>query len=72
MDDGSADANLTAVLPVLVLVPVLVFWACCLVGFSRTEEHEMRTFTREQWLVILTLGSALGGALWLAAGRPRR
>lgn len=65
------DGTTAVWLPVLVLVPALVFWGWCLVDFTQTDERDIRTFTRPAWLVILTLGSVVGGVLWCAVGRPQ-
>ena len=48
------------------------FWGYCLVDFARTPEFEMRTYPRNVWLFLLIFTSVFGGAMWLAAGRPRR
>lgn len=58
--------------PMLVLIPTLTFWAYSLIDFSRTPEHEMRTFPRDTWLVIITFGSVLGCIAWWRVGRPDR
>jgi len=58
-------------LPWLVLVPSLAVWGYSLVDFSQTDERDMRTFSRDIWLVLLVFGSVVGGLAWLAAGRPR-
>jgi hypothetical protein len=55
----------------LVLVIVVGFWAYCLRDFARTDEREMRTFSRPVWLVLLVFGSVLGGMMWLRVGRPQ-
>ena len=57
-------------LALLLLAPALAFWACSLVDFTHTDEWEMRTFTRQAWLLVLTLGSVAGAVLWWAVGRP--
>ncbi len=59
-------------LPVLVLLVLLSVWGYSVVDFSRTDEREMRTFPKDAWLLILVLGSFVGGVMWLAAGRPQR
>jgi hypothetical protein len=51
---------------------LLAFWAYCLVDFARTDERDMRGFTRPVWLAVLVIGSVAGGLLWLLAGRPQR
>jgi hypothetical protein len=59
-------------LPVLVSLAALAFWGYCLVDFSRTDEHAIRTLTRPAWIAVLVLGNAVGGVLWLVYGRPQR
>lgn len=61
----------TLLLPWLALIPCLAIWGYSLVDFSQTDERDIRTFTRDTWLVFLVLGSVLGGVAWLVAGRPR-
>ncbi|HET6154604.1 MAG TPA: PLDc N-terminal domain-containing protein [Marmoricola sp.] len=56
----------------LVLVLALLFWGYCLYDFTQTDEREIRTFTRPVWLVVLVLGSVVGGVAWMALGRPER
>lgn len=58
-------------LPWLVLVPCLAIWGYSLVDFSRTDERDIRTFSRDVWLVFLVFGSVVGGVAWFVAGRPR-
>lgn len=59
--------------PMLVTMAVLLgFWAYCLVDFARTDERDLREFSRPVWLAILVFGSVVGGAFWLMAGRPHR
>lgn len=66
------NASLATVwLPLLILVPCLGVWGYSLVDFSRTDERDMRTFSRDVWLVILVLGSVVGGIAWLMGGRPQ-
>jgi hypothetical protein len=59
-------------LPALVLLPCLGIWIYSIVDFSRTNEGDMRTFSRDIWLVVLILGSVAGAIAWLLGGRPRR
>ena len=66
------NGTATVWLPLLVLIPVLIFWGYCLVDLMQTDERELRTFAKPVWLVILVFGSVLGGLLWLLAVRPRR
>jgi hypothetical protein len=58
--------------PWIVLVPAVGVWAYGLLDFMRTDEQEIRTFSRPVWLVILVFGSALGTIAWMVAGRPKR
>ena len=58
-------------LPMMLLVPALGFWAYSLVDFSRTPDHEIRTFSHDTWLVIMTFGSVVGCLAWWANGRPQ-
>jgi hypothetical protein len=58
-------------LPWLVLIPSVAIWAYSLVDFSQTDERDMRTFSRDVWLVLLVFGSVLGGVAWLMGGRPQ-
>jgi len=66
------NGTATVWLPLLVLIPALIFWAYCLVDLMQTDERELRTFAKPVWWVILVFGSVLGGLLWLLAGRPQR
>lgn len=54
---------------VVVLLP-LGFWVWALVDFSRTDERDMRLFTRPVSLLWLTIRSVLGALMWFVAGRP--
>ena len=58
--------------PIIVLVAALVFWAYCLVDFTRTAEWEIRTVPRHVWVVLLVFGSVAGGIAWWMLGRPRQ
>jgi hypothetical protein len=58
--------------PLLVGVGAVAFWAYCLFDFTQADERETRTFTRPIWLVLLVLGSVVGGLLWVSVGRPQR
>ncbi|WP_285242252.1 PLDc N-terminal domain-containing protein [Pseudarthrobacter sp. fls2-241-R2A-127] len=66
-----STASLNALLPWLALIPCVAIWAYSLVDFSQTDERDMRTFNRDTWLVLLVLGSVVGGLAWLIAGRPQ-
>ncbi len=65
------DTTLTTWLPLLVGFAALAMWGYCLLDFTQTDEREIRTFSKPVWLVILVLGSVIGGLLWLAVGRPQ-
>lgn len=58
-------------LPWLVLIPWVAVWGYSLIDFSRTDERDLRTFSKDVWLVLLVFGSVVGGVAWLVAGRPR-
>jgi len=67
------DSSLVAVwLPVIVLIPFMGIWGYSVVDFSRTDEQDMRTFSKEIWIVflVMVLGSVVGGIGRLLAGRP--
>ncbi|MFF2345022.1 hypothetical protein [Pseudarthrobacter sp. NPDC058119] len=64
-------AGVDVLLPWLVLLPCVAIWAYSLVDFSQTDERDMRIFSRDVWLVLIVLGSVVGGLAWLVAGRPR-
>lgn len=55
-------------LPWLVLIPCLAIWGYSLVDFSQTDERQMRTFSKDIWLVLLVFGSV--AALSVARGGP--
>ncbi|WP_218064043.1 hypothetical protein [Arthrobacter wenxiniae] len=54
----------------IVLIPFMGIWGYSVVDFSRTDEQDMRTFSKEIWIVFLILGSVVGGIGRLLAGRP--
>jgi hypothetical protein len=59
-------------LPILMFIAVLGFWAYSLVDFSRTPEREIRMFTRDTWLLVITFGSVIGCIAWWTTGRPQQ
>ena len=54
----------------LVVLAAIGFWGYCLVDLTRTDELEMRLFSKPVWVVLLVFTSLLGSLLWLFAGRP--
>lgn len=69
---GLMNATVATIwLPLLILVPCLSIWVYSVVDFSRTDERDMRTFSRDVWMVVLVLGSVVGGIAWLIGGRPQ-
>jgi hypothetical protein len=54
----------------LVVLAAIGFWGYCLVDFTRTDELEMRLFSKPVWVVLLVFTSILGSLLWLFVGRP--
>jgi hypothetical protein len=75
-DDAVLRAGRESVLPGMwssaALVLAVGVWAYGLLDFMKTDEREMRTFSRPVWLVILVFGIALGTIAWMVAGRPQR
>jgi hypothetical protein len=60
------------VAPVFVALVGGGFWAYCLADFARTDEREMRLYSRQVWLLVLVLGNVIGSLYWFFAGRPER
>lgn len=58
--------------PLVVLAVGLVFWAWCIVDFTRTPASEVRSLPQVAWLVILVFGSVVGALAWWFFGRPQR
>ena len=56
----------------LVVLAAIGFWFYCLFDFTRTDELEMRLFSKPVWLVLLVFTSLLGSLMWFFAGRPQR
>lgn len=56
----------------LVVLAAIGFWGYCLVDFTRTDELEMRLFSKPVWVILLVFTSLLGSLLWVFAGRPQR
>ena len=54
-----------------VLVVVIGFWAYCLYDFTKTDEVDMRTYSKQVWILILVLTNIFGSLMWLYLGRPR-
>lgn len=55
-----------------VILLAICFWAYCLFDFSRTDEFEMRTYSRQVWMLILIFTSIFGSLMWIVYGRPQR
>jgi hypothetical protein len=47
-------------------------WAYCLAEVLSTDEAQMRTYTKTQWILIVAFLNIFGAIMWLAAGRPTR
>jgi hypothetical protein len=62
----------TLIANALTALAVLAFWGYCLLDFSRTDEREMRSFSRPTWLALLVFLNVFGGIMWLQLGRPPR
>jgi hypothetical protein len=56
----------------LVVLAAIGFWGYCLVDLTRTDELEMRLFSKPVWVVLLVFTSLLGSLLWFFGGRPQR
>ena len=67
--NASAYANAIAV---GVALAALGGWGCCLFDFTRTDESEMRTFSKPVWVTLLVFTNVVGAVLWLFYGRPQR
>jgi hypothetical protein len=59
-------------LAVGVVLAALGFWGYCVVDFTRTDEYEMRTFSKPVWVMLLLFMNIFGGLMWLYYGRPLR
>ena len=56
----------------LVVLVAIAFWGYALVDFTRTDDLEMRLFSKPVWIAVLVFTSLLGSLLWLFPGRPQR
>jgi hypothetical protein len=56
----------------LVSLAVLGFWIFCIIDVVTTDASLMRNLDKPFWVVIVLLFNALGGIIWLVAGRPQR
>ena len=54
------------------LVPLigLALWGYCLYDFAHTDEAQMRTYSKQVWVLLLVFTNIFGGMLWMVAGRP--
>jgi hypothetical protein len=65
------------VLAVLIAVIVVVAWTVarfavfCLTDLARTEDWQLRYFTRKGWVIFILLSIPLGGILYLVYGKAR-
>ncbi len=64
--------SVVAAIAVGVVASALALWFYCLVDFSRTDESQMRTFSKPVWMMLLVFASLLGSLMWLYYGRPQR
>lgn len=58
--------------PSVLIALAVLFWAWCVVDYTRTDPRDMRTLEPRVWLVVLTIGSVAGAVCWVIGGRPRR
>lgn len=56
----------------LLILAAIGFWAIALFDFTRTDESEMRMFSKPMWLVLLVFTSLLGLLMWFFEGQPQR
>ncbi len=68
MSAGTSASTVTLV----VVLAALGFWAYCLYDFSRTDERDIRGFTRPVWILLLVFTNVFGALLWLFYGRPQQ
>ncbi len=71
-NDYMGNTFVMAWIPGLIVLGALSLWGYSMVDLPRTDDREMRTFPKEVWLLILLLGSFMGAAMWIVAGRPQR
>ena len=50
----------------------LAFWGYCLVDFTRTDEYEIRMFSKPVWIMLLIFMNIFGGLMWMYYGTPLR
>jgi len=48
------------------------FWGYCLFDLARTDEREVRSFSKPVWVTLLVFTNILGALMWFVAGRPQR
>jgi hypothetical protein len=54
----------------LVPLMVLALWGYCLYDFAHTDEAEMRTYSKQVWVLLLVFTNVFGGMLRMVSGRP--
>lgn len=70
--EGLALSNANAIAAVAMLLSVIAFWGYCLLDFTRTNESDMRIFSRPVWLLNLLFTSLFGSLMWWYYGRVHR
>lgn len=58
--------------PWIVLAVALAVWAYGLLDFMKTDERDIRMFSRSVWLVVLVFGSVFGATAWMVAEHTHR
>ena len=53
----------------LIALAAAGFWGYCLFDLTRTDEWEVRTFSKPAWVVLLVFTNLLGALMWFALGR---
>jgi|BarGraIncu01122A_1022018.scaffolds.fasta_scaffold538461_1 hypothetical protein len=67
-----ALSNPFAVGNVLIAMAAVGFWGYCLFDLAKSDEWEVRTFSKPVWVALLVFTNILGALMWFAVGRPRR
>jgi len=59
---------------VTVVVPLTAvgFWAYPLFDYTRTDQSQMRPFSKPGWVLLLVFTNLVGALMWFFAGRPQR
>jgi hypothetical protein len=64
-----ALSNPFALSSALIALAAVCFWGYCLFDLARTDEREVRTFSKPVWVVLLVFTNILGALMWFGC-RP--